>query len=119
MFEIETDEGHHMVLYTTGEVAKILNLKDSNGKSIGRTKMFKILRWNKVLLRDNSPNQYYITMGLAMLHKPLKRWKRYTMPCFTERGLNYLENAFKQGKLQLVQESKPLVKNIVNINDIM
>lgn len=120
MIIIEKEDGHHMVLYTIGEVAKILNLRDMDKKPIGRNRMYRVLRNAGVLSKkDNTPMQYYINMGLAVLHTTTKRWKKYTVPCFTERGLSYLEERFKNGKYAINTEKQPLVKNVVNIDDIM
>jgi phage antirepressor YoqD-like protein len=111
MFQLELEDGHHIVLYSVSDAAKILNLKDCDGRGIGRNRFFSVLKYNKVLLKDNSPSQYWMNMHLMVLHKPMKRWKRYTMPCFTEKGINYLENQFKSGRFVVHFESKKPVKS--------
>jgi phage antirepressor YoqD-like protein len=97
MIEIQTENGHHTYLYTVGEVAKMLQLKDNDNKPVGRNRFFRALRYNGVLIGDNSPSQKFINMGLACLHSTTKRWKTYTVPVFTEKGIDYLRNKFEAG----------------------
>ena len=117
MIEIEHEDGHHSYLYTVGEVAKMLQLVDADKKPVGRNRFFRALRYNGVLLQDNSPSQYFIMLGLALLHSTTKRWKTYTVPVFTEKGINYLSNKFKSGGyvVYVKTEEKDLTQNI---NDI-
>lgn len=114
------DNGHHYVLYTMGELAKMLNLKDSNQKPIGRNRLFRVLRnpINKVLCKDNTPSQFMINMGLAVLHRTTKRYKTYTVTCFTDKGIAYLENGFASGKYQVVLEPKKQSVPTVRLEDV-
>ena len=116
MIEIEIEGGHHEYWYTVAEVAKMLNFtkKDNDLKRtkhhIGRNLMFKVLKFNKVLSKkDNSPAQSYINLGLAKLHSTNIRWKRYTLPVFSEKGIEYLKKQFASGKY--VVQYEPTVRN--------
>jgi len=94
----EVIEGQHTKYwYTISELAKMLNLCDEDGKSIGRNKMFRVLRYNKVLMEDNQPYQYYVMLGHAKLHCTTRRWKNYYIPVFSDLGVNYLKNKFAGG----------------------
>lgn len=118
MIEIQIpDSDKHMYLYTMSEVSKILNLKDQDGRHIGRNRMFRCLQYNKVICRDNTPQQYFINMGLAVLHKTTKRWKTYTVLTFTERGIDYLKNGFASGKYVAYVEPKNVI-NKLKIEDV-
>ena len=122
MIEIEDKEtGHHSYLYTIGEVAKMLQLKDSEGKYVGRNRFFRCLRYNGVLIKDNSPAQYFIMMNLALLHSTTKKWKTYTVPVFTEKGINYLRNKFQNGDYVVFVDREVKIKpNIFkNIDEIL
>jgi len=121
MIEIETENQHHMILYTIGEVAKMLSLKDGDGKMVGRNRLFRLLRANKILCKDNTPNQYCINMGLAVLHKTTKKWKTYVVPTFTDKGIAYLQRGFGDGRFTKTfvnNKQDKCVTNIVNLNDV-
>jgi phage antirepressor YoqD-like protein len=121
MIEIirDPESGSHEYLYTMGEVSKLLNLRDQNGKTIGRNRFFKVLIHNKAILRDHTPSQFMINSGLCVMHKTTKRWKTYTLITFTEKGINYLESAFKSGKYQAYVEPKQIEVNTVKLSDIV
>jgi phage antirepressor YoqD-like protein len=120
MIAITNESGHTEYLYQVGEVSKMLNLKDNQGKPLGRNKLFKCLRYNKVLLRDNTPSQFIINMGLGRLHVTNKRWKRYHLPVFTETGINYLQSGFESGKFTVQFDTTVSKKNkyIVQPNEV-
>lgn len=117
MIQIE-NEGHTLVLYQVEEVAKMLALKNVDDKPIGRNNMFKVLRHNKIITATNAPQQFWLNMGLAVLHTTTKRWKKYTVVCFTEKGIAYLMNGFMSGKFQVHYEPTVRKKRYVDINDI-
>lgn len=121
MIEITTDGNHTMYYYTVGETAKMLQLRDSENKPVGRNRFFRALRYNGVLIKDNSPSQIFITLGLAVLHKTTKRWKTYTVPVFTEKGVNYLKNKFETGGyiLYLERDEPQEDCQIKNIDEIL
>src|ERR1035437_139981 len=110
------------VWFSITEVAKLLNLtvRDKNlrnRKKIGRNNFFKILRYNKVLLKDNTPSQSFVNLDLARLHK--KR-KGYVITIFSERGIDFLKQNFKTFKY-IVDYDRKTVKNkyVVRLEDII
>jgi phage antirepressor YoqD-like protein len=76
-------------------VAKTLALRDSQKKLIGRNRMFRCLRYNKILDKKNAPYQFYLNMDLAKYHSVNKR---YLTPLFSEAGIDYLNQRFINGK---------------------
>jgi len=106
-------EDHIETWFTVTEVAKLLNfvIRDNDKKRtrhhIGRNLMFKVLKYNKILSKkDNSPNQSLINMNLAILYKTKSKKHTYTMPIFSENGLEFLRKQFQTGKYQLNYEKK-------------
>lgn len=108
MIEIETEMGHHENWFTTGEFAKMLNLKDSNGKPVGRNKLYALLRENGILMKNNEPYQWVLNLELVRMHMVEKRGKTYYLPIFSIRGLNYVQKQIADGKF--VNEKQPFVK---------
>lgn len=97
MIQIEV-EGHTKYYYQVDEVAKTLALRDSNKKLIGRNRLFRCLRFNKILDKKNAPYQFFLNMDLAIYHSVNKRWKRYLVPLFSDNGIEYLKERFINGK---------------------
>lgn len=116
MIEIET-EGHHENWFTSTEIAKMLNLKDSNGKSIGRNKMYALLRENAILMNGNEPYQWTIALGLVQMYLKEKRGKTYYLPIFSIRCLNYVQKKIAEGKF--VTKIPPVVNNYKDIDEVM
>lgn len=92
-----TDEftGHGQYYHTGGEVCKALGLKDSNGKTIGRNKFYKLLREQGVLMEGNIPYQYHIMLDLVIVHQVRKGNYTVNMVLFTDKGVSYLRNKLK------------------------
>lgn len=82
---------------SVGTVAKSLNIKDKNGNSIGRNKLFEILRNNKVLQSSKSdwniPYQNYIKNGYfrTLLSKTVNGITIATTR-ITPKGFEFIEN---------------------------
>jgi len=82
---------------SVGTVAKSLNIKDKNGNSIGRNKLFEILRNNKVLQSSKSnwniPYQNYIKNGYfrTLLSKTVNGITVATTR-ITPKGFEFIEN---------------------------
>ena len=95
MIEIRDENQHGTYYHTGGEVAKILGLKDSNGKTLGRNRFYKLLREHKILMDGNIPYQFLIMMDLIILHQVRKGTYNVNMVLFTDKGVAYLKNKFK------------------------
>jgi len=117
MIEIETENGHHENWFTTGEFAKMLGLKDSNGKTVGRNKLYALLRENGILMKNNEAYQWCLNLELVRMHMVEKRGKTYYLPIFSIRGLNYIQKKMADGTF--VTKMPPVVKRFENIDDIM
>ena len=92
------ESGHHQNYFQVDEVAKTLALRDSQKKLIGRNRMIRCLRYNKILDKKNAPYQFYLNMDLTKYHSVSKRYKRYLTPLFSEAGIDYLNQRFINGK---------------------
>jgi len=92
-----TDEftGHGTYYHTGTEVAKALGLKDSDGKTLGRNKFYKLLREHGLLMDGNIPYQYLIMLDLVILHQVRRGNYTVNMVLFTDKGVSYLKNKFK------------------------
>lgn len=117
MISIEKENGTHEYLYQVEEVAKLLALKNVDDKPVGRNNMFKVLRYNKLLTGNNAPTQFWLNMGLMVLHTTTKRGKLYPVVCFTEKGMAYLYNGFLTGKYIVHWEVTPRKKSLWNPKD--
>jgi hypothetical protein len=124
MIQYETNEFgqvKNIVLYSVSDLAKSLNLKIGK-RYAGRNTMFKILKFNKVLTKENQPNQVLINLGIMVFHGCRKHGRLYYMPVFTENGLSYIKQRFAAGKyfIPVQYDVKPKkIKQIgVNINDV-
>ena len=102
MISQENELGHTEYWYTVAEVSKALMLKDSAGKFVGRNRLFKVLRNNKVLDKSNQPYAILINLGIARSHKTTKCWKSYYVPVFNDNGIEYLRKRFEEGKYQIL-----------------
>lgn len=119
-------EDHTETWFTVTEVAKLLNfiIRDNDKKRtkhhVGRNLMFKVLKYNKILSKkDNSPCQSFINMDLAKLYKTKSKRHTYTMPIFSENGLEFLRAQFKAGKYQLNYDKKIKINQYIkNPNDV-
>lgn len=80
-------------------------IKDWNGKPMGRTHLFKILRANGVLMKNNKPYQRFIDRGLFGC-------ETYTFPTYNgvrsglttlvkPEGMKWLLEQFKAGKFNM------------------
>lgn len=97
MIEIRDAYTGHGSFYHTGtEVAKALGLKDSNGKTLGRNKFYKLLRDHSILMDGNIPYQYHIMLDLVILHQVRKGNYTVNMVLFTDKGISYLKHKFIQ-----------------------
>lgn len=111
------ETGHTEYFYSVSDVAKMLALKDASDKLIGRNRMFKVLKYCGVLCQDNSPKQHLINMGLAILHRTIKRYHSYSMPMFSENGVNFLKRQFEIGNYIVFYEQTPKKKKLT-IDDV-
>lgn len=73
-------------LYSIGRVAKIL--KD-DGHSIGRNRLFKILREQNILMPSREPYQRYVNNG--MFKMVLSKKNLYAKTVATGKGLQYIK----------------------------
>ena len=121
MIEEQDEQGHTHYWYTASEVVKMLALKDTDDKLIGRNKFLRALRYNKVIMANNEPYQYYIMLGHMKLHSTTKRWKSYYVPVFSERGVNYLRNKFEDYEFIVYtkRDEEQNLNLIGNIDDIL
>ncbi len=117
MIGLTNELGHTTYWLDTQELAKALSLKDNKGKYIGRNRLMKVLRWNKILDKHNQPQIYFMNLGLIMTHKTTKRYKGYLMPVYSERCVEFMRKRFAEGKYQIVfEEKKP--QEFLDINQI-
>ena len=110
------------VWFTVSEVSKLLNLtvRDNHlkkRKHLGRNLFFKVLRYNKVLNKDNTPNQSFINLDLAKLYRTTSKRKAYTLPIFSERGIDFLKAQFKNQKYIVYYEQKAVKNKYVRTLD--
>ena len=94
-----------------GEVAKLFNEKIRKGKSIGRTKLFDILRDEEVLMvygsEKNNPRQKYIDNGCMVLKTSTfdnghGKTKLSSTTKVTPKGINWLWNfLIKKGYIMI------------------
>ena len=100
-----------MNIYTIADVSSMLHLKMADGRNVGRNLLFKILKYNKVLMKDNGFYPFWIDMGLGVHQIATKNFKTYVVPMFTQTGLNYLSNGFMSGKYSVqVESNAPVIK---------
>jgi phage antirepressor YoqD-like protein len=116
MIQIEREDQHHEYYYGADEVAKMLALKDDKGKLIGRNKFIEVLRYNKIVVNNNQPSQFYLNMGFCILHKTTKSYITFPVIMFSAKGINYLSNGFKSGNyiigFQKVNKNKIMITDI-------
>lgn len=117
MIEIEVQGGHHENWFTMSEFAKMLGIKDSAGKTVGRNKLYALLRENGILMKNNEAYQWVINLDLVRMHIVEKRHKTYYLPIFSIRCLNYVQKKIADGKF--VTKIPPLVKKFKNIDEVM
>lgn len=118
MIEIEVENGHHENWFTTGEFAKMLHINDSVGKTVGRNKMYALLRENGILMKTNEPYQWVLNLELVRMHMVEKRGKTYYLPIFSIRGLNYVQKQIENGSF--ITKMPPTRNRFVkNINEIL
>lgn len=97
MIRIDDENNHGTYWYTVSEIAKVIGMKDENNRYVGRNKMYKLLRDEKILMENgNYPYQQYIVLGIVQMYR--KTIGNYTvfMPIFSMRGVNYLKNRFNK-----------------------
>ena len=90
--------GHGSMWYTVSELAKQLNLKDAKGRYIGRNKMYQFLRDEKIIMDNNYPYQYYITLDMVQMHKVVRGNYTLYLPIFSQRGVNFLNKKYGTDK---------------------
>jgi phage antirepressor YoqD-like protein len=101
----------HEHLYSIAEVSSMLHLKMEDGRNVGRNILFKILKYNKVLMKDNRFYPFWVDMGLGVHQIATKNFKTYVVPMFTQTGLNYLSNGFMSGRYSVeVEQNDPVIK---------
>jgi hypothetical protein len=89
-------------MYDASDIAKHLNIKDSNGKPLGRNRFLQYCRFNGMLMLDsNQPKQSMVTLGLMRYHMAKKRYKLHGMPLFSERCIAYIQRKIANGDFQL------------------
>jgi phage antirepressor YoqD-like protein len=119
MIQFEIENGHHETFYDVSDVAKALNLKHE-GKTLGRNKFMELLRYNGYIMSDsNQPKQIAISLGLMRYHMVNRRYKKYGMPLFSEKGLNYLSRKIETGDIQIGFQKKIKRHYTVKLEDIV
>ena len=61
----------------------------------GRTRLFNLLRENKILMDNNIPYQNHIESGHFEVKKTVKNEKNYSVTLTTSKGIHYIRNRFK------------------------
>ncbi len=106
---LEYDRHDH--LYSIADVSSMLHLKMADGRNVGRNLLFKILKYNKVLMKDNRFYLFWIDMSLGVHQITTKNFKTYIVPMFTQIGLNYLSNGFTSGRYSVqIEPNEPVIK---------
>jgi anti-repressor protein len=80
-----------------GQAAKILKIKDENGKIIGRNKLFRMLREESIFFKNkNEPKQKFIESGYFLLKEQYIKDIDQTMlkVLVTQKGLERLNRKF-------------------------
>lgn len=109
MIEKTDDIGHTVYWYTATEAAKMVGMRDSNDKIMGRNKFIAMLRQNRVLMENNMPYQYYIMLGHIEVHM-VRKFHTYYIPIFSETFIEYCKKKTASGEWKFVNEKAPLVK---------
>jgi hypothetical protein len=118
MIEFETPEGKHEYWYDAADCAKALMIR-MDGKVLGRNKFTEFARFNGMLMKDSlQPKQTMITLGLMRFHMVQRRHKRYGMPLWSDRGINYIKRKLDTGDFQLGLEKKVKKFQTVKLEDI-
>lgn len=122
MIQIEREDDfgvmHHICLYTVADLSRVLNLKDNLNRPCGRNKLFKILKANHIITRDRQPAQILINLQIMEFHGVPKYGRTYYVCCFTEKGINYMVNAFKSGRYKIILDGEEQKKKFLNINEV-
>lgn len=106
---IENDRHEH--LYSIADVSSMLHLKMADGRNVGRNLLFKIVKYNKVLMKYNKFYLFWIDMGIGVHQITTKNFNTYIVPMFTQTGLNYLSNGFMNGRYSVqVEPNEPVIK---------
>ena len=98
MITLYDNEGHGTNYFTVAEVAKVLALKDSKGKPIGRNKFYKKLRDEEILMDNNYPFQHYLNLDLVVMHEVKRGNYTLYIPIFSQRGIDYLRRRYTNEK---------------------
>ena len=77
--------------YGMSEVAKIMEVHDDNGKSLGRNKFFATLRRKKILRDSNEPYQRYVDAGYFIYKTHFINEMPINTAYVTGKGLAWLE----------------------------
>ena len=122
MIRFEDENQHSIYMYDSSDLAKYIGIRHPiTKKPIGRTKFIELLRFNGYVMKDsNQPTQLLVTMGLAVYHMVNRRYKKYGMLLFTERGMNYIKRKVEDGSIQIgfqkkVNKSYDCVKTIDDV----
>jgi phage antirepressor YoqD-like protein len=117
MIELVVDEflNKKDQFFSIGEVAKFLMLKEGK-KILGRNNLISVLRYNRILLPDNSPNQSFVSLGMAHYYITEKKFKSFGVTLFNMRGINNLRSGFKEGRYVIEFDKKN--KKIKNNDEI-
>lgn len=116
------DENQHSTSYWDAqEVSKVLGIRDPNTKKIlGRNKFLQWCRFNGILLKDsNMPKQSYVTLNLMIYHLAKRRYRRFGMPLWSERGIEYMRKKVQAGEYQFGYEKIDKKTVVVKLEDIM
>jgi len=117
MIEKTDDIGHTTYWYTATEVAKIVGMKHDN-KTLGRNNFIAMLRQNKVLMENNMPYHYYVTLNHIQMHT-VQKWHMHYIPIFSQTFIEYCKKKVASGEWKFVTKMPPVVKKFENIDDIM
>ena len=89
--KIEEDRPKVEFYDTLIELKNVLDMKKSakilNFYNLGRNRLYEILRWNKVLMKDNEPYQFYFERGWFTIKESIINDKLVVTTYVTNKGL--------------------------------
>ena len=110
MINCVDEQGNNDSYFSIREVSKLVGLKDKKGKLIGRNKFITLLKNNKVILKDGTLSQSFLSLGLGIYHltEKVKSNRTFGVCMFSSRGIAFLKKQFETGKYVInTQKTKP------------
>lgn len=103
--QLQLENQKQVIEYQRPMVESFLTFIDSEGLSdmsqvakllgTGRTRLFMLLRDNKILMYNNLPYQRFIDSGHFEIKKTVKNDRNYSVTLATTKGINYIRNRFE------------------------